>query len=174
MDEGNLQRVRARTREMVANGEPTREVLTYLVREAETLSGGAAVCSILLLDGDGLLRDGASPGLPADFLAAIDRLKPDPAVGTCARAAATATVVVTPNLLGDAGWQELRHLPLALGLLAAWSVPIIGRRGLVLGTFGTYFREQRGPRPEERAFVESLAEIATMVVERDLIGTTVP
>ena len=173
MDEGNLQRVRARTLEMVANGEPAREVLIYLVREAETLSAGAAVCSILLLDGDGLLRDGASPGLPADYLAAIDGLKPDPAIGTCARAAATATVVITLDMLGDAGWQELRHLPLALGLLAAWSVPIIGKGGRVLGTFGTYFREQRGPRPDERTFVESLAEIATMVVERDPCDSTV-
>ena len=45
------------------------------MREAEALSQGDSVCSVLLIDHEGLLRDGASPGLPADYLAAIDRLK---------------------------------------------------------------------------------------------------
>ena len=58
-------------------------------------------------------------------------------------------MVITPDLRSDAGWKELRHLPLALGLTAAWSVPIVGAGGRVLGTFGTYFRKARQPRPEE-------------------------
>lgn len=160
------ERVRNHALEMLAQGQSLREVLTYLVSEAEAVSHGGAVCSVLLLDTDGLLRNGASPGLPADYLAAIDRLKPDPAVGTCAAAAATGKIVITPNLLSDAGWKELKHLPLALGLTAAWSVPIVGSDGRVLGTFGTYFREPRRPRPDERSFVESLAHIARMVIER--------
>jgi hypothetical protein len=71
------ERVRSRALEMLAQGQPKRDVLTYLVREAEAVSHGGAVCSVLLLDDEGLLRNGASPGLPADYLAAIDRLKPD-------------------------------------------------------------------------------------------------
>ena len=160
------ERVRSRALEMLAQGQPKCDVLTYLVREAEAVSHGGAVCSVLLLDEEGLLRNGASPGLPADYLAAIDRLKPDAAIGTCAAAAATGKIVITPNLLSDAGWKELRHLPLALGLAAAWSVPIAGRDGRILGTFGTYFREPRRPRPDERSFVESLAGIAAIVIER--------
>jgi GAF domain-containing protein len=50
-------------------------------------------------------------------------------------------------------------------LAAAWSVPIVGEDGRVLGTFGTYFREPRKPRPEERGFVEKLAQIARSVIE---------
>ena len=160
------ERVRNHALEMLARGQSLCEVLTYLVREAEAVSHGGSVCSVLLLDGEGLLRNGASPGLPADYLAAIDRLKPDPTVGTCAAAAATGKIVITPDLLSDAGWKELKHLPLALGLAAAWSVPIVGGDGRVLGTFGTYFREPREPRPDERSSVESLARIARMVIER--------
>jgi hypothetical protein len=37
----------------------------------------------LILDENGLLRNGASPNLPQDYLRAIDRLKPDANVGTC-------------------------------------------------------------------------------------------
>ena len=156
---------------MVANRSPLREILTYLVGQAERLSE-KSVCSVLLLDKQGLLRNGASPGLPADYLDAIDRLKPDPAVGTCASAAATGKVVVTPDLRSDARWRELKHLPLALGFVAAWSVPIVSSGGKVLGTFGTYFRELRLPTARERTFVEGLAAIARQVIEdgRQLAG----
>ncbi|HZO01444.1 MAG TPA: GAF domain-containing protein [Burkholderiales bacterium] len=165
MDETALQRAHTRTTEMIGEGRTLREILSYLVGEAESISGTDAVCSVLLLDKEGLLRNGASPGLPADYLDAIDRLKPDAAVGTCAAAAATGKVVITPDLLSDAGWKELRHLPLALGLTAAWSVPIVGADGRVLGTFGTYFRQARRPRPDERSFVEAMAQLARTVIE---------
>jgi hypothetical protein len=100
-----------------------------------------------VLDADGLLRNGASPNLPRDYLDAIDRLKPDPMVGTCAAAAATGAVVVTPDFLADGKWAELRHLPLALGFVGAWSMPIKSPRdGRVIGTFGTYYRDVRQPR----------------------------
>jgi GAF domain-containing protein len=150
--------------EMLQAGAPRREILTRLVAAAELLAGGGAVSSILVLDQDGLLRNGASPNLPADYLDAIDRLKPDPGVGTCAAAAATGLVVVTPDFCADDKWAELRHLPLALGFVGAWSVPIKNPEGRVLGTFGTYFRERRAPAPEERTSVERLAAAAALVL----------
>ena len=73
-------------------------------------AGGGAVTSILVLDKDGLLRNGASPNLPADYLKAIDRRRPSPLLGTCAAAAATGRVVITPDFFADDNWAELRHL----------------------------------------------------------------
>jgi GAF domain-containing protein len=113
MSENALQHVRERTVEMSGEGRSLREILAYLVREAEAMSGGDATCSI--------------------------RLKPESAVGTCAAAAA---------------------------LTSTWSMPIVGDGGRVLGSFDTCFRESRQPRPEERKFVESLAQIARAVIER--------
>ena len=145
--------------ELLNAGEPARQVLAHLTAIAESLAPDA-VSSILLLDGEGLLRNGASPNLPADYLDAIDRLKPDPNLGTCAAAAATGEVVVTPDFQADARWAELRHLPMALGYLSAWSQPIKDAEGRVLGTFGTYFRTRREPTQREREVVAQLAGIA--------------
>lgn len=139
--------------------QPLRLVLSQLIAIAESLSPDT-VCSILLLDSEGLLRNGASPNLPADYLDAIDRLKPDANVGTCAAAAAMGEVVVTPDFHADTRWAELRHLPLALGYHSAWSHPIKSTDGKVLGTFGTYFRTRREPTPQEREVVSLLARIA--------------
>jgi GAF domain-containing protein len=151
---------------MLERGAQPGEILPLLVRTAEMLNGNATVSSILVLDGEGLLRNGASPGLPQDYLEAIDGLRPHPEVGTCAAAAATGKVVLTPDFRADEKWAELRHLPLALGFLGAWSQPITGEDGAVLGTFGTYFREMREPSPLERRVVEALAATAAKVLDR--------
>jgi GAF domain-containing protein len=150
---------------MVTEGAPLRDVLSTLATTAEALSGSTTVVSILLLDGEGLLRNGASPNLPADYLDQIDRLKPDANVGTCAAAAATGQIVETPSFFDDQRWAELRHLPLALGFLGAWSMPIKAEDGRVLGTFGTYFREHRGPTALERETVAALAALAAHAIE---------
>jgi GAF domain-containing protein len=140
------------------------KALARLVAAGEISAGPGAVVSILVLDEDGLLRNGSSPNLPADYLKAIDRLKPNPDLGTCAAAAATGAVVITPDFRADDKWAELRHLPLALGFAGAWSMPIKSRDGRVLGTFGTYFRESRVPSQEELQLVERLAAEAALLI----------
>lgn len=152
-------------RHLLEAGASQQDILTYLVTVGEILAGPGSVVSILVIDQDGLLRNGSSPNLPADYLAAIDRLKPHPKLGTCASAAATGLVVLTPDFRADDKWAELRHLPLALGFLGAWSMPIKSLDGTVLGTFGTYYREVRLPTAEERRGVEFLANAVAMVLE---------
>ena len=148
-------------------GAPRSEVLSCLIEAAERVSAPRAVSSILVLDEQGLLRNGHSPGLPKDYLAAIDRLKPNPRVGTCAAAAATASLVVTPDFLHDDKWAELKHLPRSLGYVGAWSMPIMSsRNGAVLGTFGTYFRDRREPTPVEIAAISKLAAVAARAIEQ--------
>jgi GAF domain-containing protein len=116
------------------------------------------------LDKEGLLRNGASPRLPYDYLTAIDGLKPNAKVGTCAAAAATGSVVITRDFRADDKWAELRHLPLALGFAGAWSMPIKNPDGKVLGTFGTYFRESRQPSQAEIDDIQFLATTAAKVL----------
>jgi hypothetical protein len=109
----------AQAERLIAGNAPCREIFECLIAAAENMSGEGAVSSVLVLDERGLLRDGASPNLPSDYLRAIDGLKPDAAVGTCAAAAATGVVVITPSFLADDKWAELRHLPLSIGFAGA-------------------------------------------------------
>lgn len=161
---GLVERATAQVRQMLRAGKPRREILTGLAMAGEALAGPGSTVSILVLDEEGLLRDGASPNLPPDFLSSIDRLKPDAQVGTCAAAAATGQVVITPDFCADDKWAELRHLPASLGFVGAWSMPIKSTEGAVLGTFGTYFRDRRSPTPEERKGVERLAAAAALAL----------
>lgn len=152
--------------EMVVVGSPLAEVLEYLAGIVEHQSAGSSIASILLLDEQGRLYNGAAPSLPEDYVQAIEGIKADESVGTCSAAAATSKTIITPDIAADPKWKELKHLPLGLGLRAAWSLPIMAADERVLGTFGTYFREKRGPTKLERQTVEILAKTAALAIER--------
>ena len=164
MEETFIESVVNDATEMISKGVPDHKILCHLATSAEKAIGNGSVSSILILDKEGLLRNGASPQLPFDYLTAIDGLKPNPAVGTCAAAAATGCMVITDDFCADNKWAELKHLPLALGFHSAWSVPIKTKEGKVLGTFGTYFRDKRSPNQENIDAVNSLALVAAQVL----------
>jgi PAS domain S-box-containing protein len=154
------------TLEMVVGGSPLVDVLNYLVGIVENQSAGSSIASILLLDDEGRLHTGAAPSLPEDYVQAIDGIKADENVGTCSAAAATSQTIISPDIAADPKWQDLKRLPLGLGLQAAWSLPIMAADERVLGTFGTYFREKREPTNLERQTVEILAKTAALAIER--------
>jgi GAF domain-containing protein len=162
----HIEQARRRALGMIDEGATRREILTCLAAAAEQASGNRSAVSILVLDRNGLLRNGASPNIPPDYLDAIDRLRPNADLGTCAAAAATGNVVITPNFYADEKWAELRHLPMALGFLGAWSMPIKSEEGRVLGTFGTYFRDHREPTAQEMEAVHILASTAALAIAR--------
>jgi PAS domain S-box-containing protein len=151
--------------EMVVKGAPLPEVLVYLTQIVEQQTEGQTVASILLLDAQGYLHNGASPNLSEDLLRAIDGFKADVNVGTCIAAAASRNTVITPDIAADPNWQGLAYLPLEQGFKAVWTMPIMARDGHVLGTFGTYFREQREPTAIERQVVEILGRTAALAIE---------
>jgi len=153
---------------LIASNAPPHEIFLCLIAAAERVSGDGAVVSVLVLDENGLLRNGASPNLPVDYLRAIDGLKPHADLGTCAAAAATGGMVITPSFLADDKWAELRHLPLSIGFAGAWSMPIKSSRdGRILGTFGTYYRDVRHPSPQEVNAIGALAAAAARALDRN-------
>ncbi len=155
-----------RALELVAMDAPLAETLGVLTRVVEEQGDKRSVAAILLVDKEGYLKTGAAPSLPAEFNAAVDGIKVAAGVGTCADAAARGVMVCTKDIASAVSWQGLSHLPLGLGLKGAWSMPIRGIGGRIVGTFGTYFRESRGPTEWEKEVVEGLCRLAALAIER--------
>lgn len=160
----NYQEIFEQSLMMASHGEKKVNILTYLAIESEKLLGSGCVVSILLIDHNGLLRNGASPNLPSDFLNAIDGIQPDPSVGTCAAAAATGEIVMTENFLADDKWSELKHLPLSIGYAGAWSVPIKNKENFVLGTMGVYETSAKLPHANDVSGIELLTKAAAHIL----------
>src|SRR5688572_24385921 len=154
--------------EAIVRGDPLPDILAALCLLVESEANDHVRASILLVDDSGpCLRTGAAPSLPDDYNSAVDGIGIAPGVGTCADAAATGRIIVTRNFATDPAWDGLRHLPMGLGLHAAWSMPIRNAAGKTLATFGTYFPEPREPVQEERELVGLLAQTAALAIERD-------
>jgi hypothetical protein len=139
-------------------------ILTFIANELEKMLDPGCAVSILLLDKEGLLRNGASPSLPKDYLKAIDGIKPHPNLGTCAAAAATGQIVVTSSFLDDDKWSELKHLPLSIGFIGAWSVPIKDQQNFVLGTIGVYQSIIKAPHHDDKIGLELLTKAAVHIL----------
>lgn len=155
-----------RLSERIARGDSLDEILQSIVEVVEDQSRSKAVASLMLLDPETQrLHHQAATSLPEDYLRKIDGIPIDALVGTCAAAAALNEVVITPDFLTDPKWASLCHLPLELGLVGAWSMPIRGSDGSVLGTLGTYFREVREPDEREMQIAALLAETAMLAIE---------
>ena len=153
--------------DLIVQNQSLDDVLASLCRIVESQSTRTVRAAILLVTPDGKhLTTGAAPNLPASYSSAIDGIEIAANVGTCAAAAARREVVITADIAEDPAWCGLSHLPLDLGLKAAWSAPILSASGAVLGTFGTYFLQKRGPSPQERVLVEVLARTAALAIER--------
>ena len=139
-------------------------ILTYIATESEKLLDADCAVSILLLDKGSRLRNASSPKLPSDYLAAIDGIKPDPNVGTCAAAVATRNIVITPSFLADNKWSELKHLPMSIGYAGAWSVPIVNNQNIALGTIGVYNKTIKSPNEVDISGIQLLCKAAAHIL----------
>lgn len=152
--------------EMVARGEPLTATAEALCVRVEALLPGVA-CSILTVDDDGCLHPLAAPGLPRAYAAAFDGLPIGPDVGSCGAAIYLKQPVEATDIATDPRWKPYAYLPLAIGLRACWSTPIISKDGDVMGAFAFYFRQPRGHTCQEAEVVQASIHLCAIAMERD-------
>jgi formate hydrogenlyase transcriptional activator len=151
---------------MILTVAPLNEVLTAVTHLIEAHSVGM-FCSIFLVEEDGLhLRYAAAPNLPEAYRAATEGACIGPEAGSCGTAAYLQQPVFVADILSDPKWAPYRDVALQSGLRAAWSSPIMGRDGKVLGTFCMYYREVRHPEPAEIQLIDYASRIAGIAIER--------
>jgi PAS domain S-box-containing protein len=153
--------------ERIAEGAPLGEVLERLVLLVERQASGMA-CSIVLLDREKRrIRHGAAPSLPEEYNWAINGVEIGPAAGSCGTAAYLGQRVIVEDIDTHPYWAPFKHLALVHGLRACWSSPIFSPTREVLGTFAMYYREPRGPLPQEIAWVDAATHLAAVALCRD-------
>lgn len=163
-----LLRLQTEVLEAVAQGEALPAIGRLLCLRAEQLAP-EAVCSILLVDEDDLMRPLAAPSLPDFFSAAIDGVEIGPKMGSCGTAAYRREEVVVTDLAMDPLWEDFRALVLPLGYRACWSTPIRNPAGRVIATFAFYFRDTRGPSALERNIVATCVHMCALAIEHERI-----
>ena len=95
--------------ERVAAGAPLSETLDRIVRMIEAQRSGL-ICSILLLDSEkGVLRHGAAPNVPAEYIRAIDGASISPVAGSCGAAACRGERIIVEDIATHPNWANYKH-----------------------------------------------------------------
>ncbi|MET0314501.1 MAG: diguanylate cyclase, partial [Hansschlegelia sp.] len=152
--------------EMIARGRSAEEVADSICRHAESLTDGV-MCSLLTVDRGGHLHSLAGPSLPRHYMEAIENVPIGPAVGSCGTAAYLREPVTVTDISIDPRWVDFKALAEPLGIRACWSSPILHSDGRVLGAFGFYYSQPRGPNEQEKGLVAACVDLCSILLERE-------
>jgi PAS domain S-box-containing protein len=151
--------------ELVAKGQALNEVLAFFCRAFEACAA-PMLSSVMLVTEDGAhLSSAAGPSLPDEYNRLVHNIPIGPNVGSCGSAAFFRKPVIAADIATDPSWKDYASVPLAYGLKACWSQPIVSSTGVVLGTFAAYHRTARSPQPAELKIVERASHIAALAIE---------
>ncbi|QDU50377.1 GAF domain-containing protein [Gimesia panareensis] len=150
--------------ELISKGNSLTDTLTTLIEYLESKSNDM-FCSILLLDEEGRLRNGAAPHLPEEYVRLTDGALIGPNVGSCGAAAYHNQQVVVTDIETDPLWKDFKDVALRFGLRACWSTPIRSSTGAVLGTFAIYYHEPCAPTEFHEQLIEQAVYLAAIAIE---------
>ncbi len=150
--------------EQVAYGAPLDDSLEAIIDMVESLRPSVRG-SIMRLEGDRLYH-GAGSSLPDEILTGESGADIDPRGGMCARAAFHDKEIVTEDIATDPHWEGIRERALDNGLRAAWSIPVHGDEGSVLGTFAMWWAEPKPPDARDEHVGRMAARLAAIAIER--------
>jgi PAS domain S-box-containing protein len=150
----------------LARGVPPEDVLRHVIEAAEKLVPGLR-CSVLFLSPDRRhLVHGLAPSLPEEYSRAVEGLEIGPLAGSCGAAAHLGQRFVVRDVMQHANWAGFREQARRADIRACWSEPIRAADGEILGTFAMYYAEPRAPEPFEERFIESMAYLAGIAIQR--------
>jgi formate hydrogenlyase transcriptional activator len=156
--------------EMIAAGASLTDILTNLC-DAIDRQNPDMMSMVSLMDPDGQrLWPAAAPRVPAEFVEAISPLSIGENMSSCGTAAFRKERVIivdvaTDPLRSGLGEGRRREIPLAHGLRATWSQPLLSKDDEVLGTFGMFHPTPRSPTEQELRLIEDAATIAVIAIE---------
>lgn len=153
--------------EMILRGESLAIILTHLARKMEGVSPAGTRVSISLAAPDNnTLELAAAPSLPSEITEAIRSIPVSNQGGACGLAAAIGEPVIVEDTLSHPLFEPFRQLMIRHTLRSAWSVPVVGSDGGMIGTIGIFSSLNRAPNEDERRWAGDAAKMVSLAIER--------
>ncbi|MFB9055572.1 response regulator [Mariniflexile ostreae] len=135
--------------DLITQNTPLNKVLEHIILNFES-SHPSYFGSVNLLHPDGhYLETVSAPNLPKDFIVAIGNIPIGENKGSCGTAAFLKKAVIVSNISKDALWADFKDIASKFKLKSCWSIPIIDKEGMVLGTFAMYSHKSKIPSLED-------------------------
>ncbi|OSI67331.1 hypothetical protein BSZ21_17115 [Bradyrhizobium canariense] len=154
--------------EMIASGQPLREVLAAICRFFEE-SAPECHCGIYPIDGrNKIFEFGVAPSLAASYTNPIRGASVASDDSPRGRSISERTQVIAEDIGSDPRWMDApcRAHVLEHDLRAVWSTPILSREGAVIGTVCVYQRDPGSPSSHHQETIAHVAHLASIAIER--------
>jgi PAS domain S-box-containing protein len=152
--------------DMISQAKPLPIILNAIINWVEKNGNGDLLASILLVDDEGKrLLHGAAPSLPQEYNDIVHGIEIGPTVGSCGAAAYSRLSVIVEDIATDPLWDKYKAIPLAHGLRACWSFPLISKQGRVLGTYAIYYKFPHRPSDKDLQLIQLVSRTATLAIE---------
>lgn len=139
-------------------------LLNKALKTLEDLIEGA-MCSVLKLESDNTVRHMCAPTLPSGYLDGINGLPIGPIAGSCGTAMHHGKTIIVTDIPNDPLWEPYAEFAARFDLKACWSVPIKSQSGKVLGSFATYYHNNRKPDYFELETISRAAGVLGIILE---------
>nr|WP_041918590.1 response regulator [Gloeocapsa sp. PCC 7428] len=155
--------------ETIATGQPLDDCLAAVCASLSRLTDQVRACFLLTDAQCSTFPRSVTPDLPPSFGQGLkDAPINDLYIGTCGEAVYRGQPITCVDIANDDRWsQEWRSLCLAHGILACHSRPVMGIKGLPLGSLMLCFDTVRMPTNWEYQLAEFGTQVASIAFERE-------
>ena len=150
---------------LIASGEMD-EALQAITAVVDEVRPGACAAIYLCDAGRTLLTLAAGRRLPRALCVAMGTVPVGIGDGSCAAAVYLGRQVIVADLGKDPFWAQRRAVARSCGLRAAWSTPLAGKAGAILGTLVVYVADASLPSPRDFELMTRMSQLAALAIEK--------
>jgi len=154
--------------EMIAASKPYDRTLRAICRFVERI-GPDFKAAVMHFDANRqTLSVEQAPSLPEQFKLCLDFVDVAPDSLTCGSAAYHRQDRITTDIDSDPFWTSARTEAAKHDIKAAWSFPVFGAAGRVIGTLDIYCTDARAPTTDELDKLNRMARLTGIAIKRQL------
>lgn len=152
--------------DFIALNTPIKKIFDQLLLNYESIHPNY-FGSISLMDLDGIhINLESAPSMPKAYNLAVKRGVIGNNAGSCGTAAFTKKPVIVSDISNDERWKDYKDVALKHGLRSCWSLPILSKNNVVLGTFAIYSNSVNTPSLEDIQELNFAVSLATIAIEK--------
>jgi diguanylate cyclase (GGDEF)-like protein/PAS domain S-box-containing protein len=154
--------------EMIAVSAPFDRTLRTLCRSAEKVSDDLRAAVMILDIKNQRLSVEQAPSLPEAFKRELDFVRVDPDSIASGSAVFHAREKIVADISKSSAWSSSLRNAQEHGIRAAWSFPVCGAAGRIIGALDIYATNPREPDTEELDKLGRVARLAGIAIKRQI------
>lgn len=162
-----LIKVQGRILEEIAISVSLPVILDSVCRELEQLIPESIVTIMKLNESGDAIRLLAAPSATGEIRKAFELIPLGEGNGSCGTSAITGKGEFVSNTFTDDRWKNVRDVAIQLGIKSCWSMPVIGIKGVPIGTVAVSQMTAVAPDLFQSQALESMSFLVGLSMQKD-------